>query len=335
MSSRNGKVKSWAEVYQKFEQRCSIKRVKPSSMFTYGRTMGRFCEWADAEGIAPADIEIFDVEDYLGGLRQDNGAPYAAHSLRTYCKDTRTLLNFAHDRKIFADRIKVELPKTPDDDIKALTDEELEKVLAYFKDQPNPRDAAIVHLLKDTGIRAAELIALNWADISWDHEKQLGTVQITKQMNRKREMVSPKSGKPRTAFFYAETWAWLATMQIEEGISWTVGESDSVNEPGWDGFGFDPANPVFWLSYGDPERMGAPGLGKMLREAGKQLGIRLYPHLFRHTCGRLMTKAGVSPIAIAQILGHSGLTMVMRYSRLWGLDLAEVMAEAMNGYGHK
>ena len=353
MSSRNGNLKTWAEVYTKFEQRCAVKRVKPSSMFTYGRTMGRFCVWADSEGIAPADIELFDVEDYFGSLTQQNGEPYSAHSMRTYCKDTRTLLNFAHDRNIFADRIKVDLPKTTDDNVKALTDSELESVLAHFEDRAavDPtniegfRNAAIVHLLKDSGLRASELCALNWEDISWDSERQLGTIQITKQMNRERKMVSPKNGKPRTSFFYADTFHWLTQLRIAAGWSLTetatvVNLRAGVNGPlpppegySWRTPEGKESHPLFWLSYGEPERMGHPGLGKVLRNAGKKLGIRLYPHLLRHTSGRLMTKKGVSPITIAQVLGHSDLGMVMRYSKLWSVDLADVMAEKMAGNG--
>ncbi len=354
MSRRNGQVKTWAEVYQKFEQRCSVKRVKPSSMFTYQRTMGRFVAWAEQEEIAPADIDALDVEDYLGGLCQDNGEPYAAHSLRTYSRDVRTLLNYAHDRKIIANRIKVELPKTKDDDVKALTDSELESVLAYFEGQAEAhptsfeafRNAAIVHLLKDSGVRAAELIALNWEDIAWDKEKQLGTVQVTKQMNRKREMVSPKNDKPRRAFFYADTWHYLIQMRIVAGWSLTEAAALENLRAGING-PFPPPegtswytpegkeqHPLFWLSYGDPERMGAPGLGRMLRNAGKKVGIRLYPHLFRHTAARLMTKGGVGPIALKQILGHSGLTMVLLYSQLWGEDLEDVVFEKMLGNGN-
>ena len=346
--SRNGKVTNWAEVYQKFEKRCAIKRVKASSMANYEAVMGRFCDWADSEGIAPADFGPLDAEEYLGTLTREDGLPYKTNSLRTHCRNVKTLLNFAADRKIIPDKIKVEMPKSEDDKIKALTGPELEKTLAHFeadadaapdvkpntKPGENIRNAAIIHVLKDSGLRAAELLALNWEDLSWDEERQLGTIQVTKQMNRKREFVPTKNGKNRKTFFYADAWHWLSKYKAEQLIRWAevaAEMTDGWSEEGWDQLPFDPAKPVFWLSYGEPERMGASGLGYMLRTAGKKLGVPLHPHLFRHTAGRLMTKAGLSPVAIMQVLGHSDLTMVMRYSKLWGPDLAEVMAEAMNG----
>ncbi len=336
MSSRNLKVANWAEVYTKFEKRCAGKKIKPSSMAHYRRTMGRFCAWADGEGIKPAEFEPLDAVDYLGGITRQDGEPYKAHSLRTHARDVKTLLNFASDYKIIPERIKVEMPKTPDDSIKALTDQELGTVLANFADQggTNPRDCAIVYLLKDSGVRAAELLALNWDDLSWNEERQQGTIQVTKQMTRKREFVPTKNGKPRTTFFYADTWQWLRKYQTEQRIRMievAAELTDGWSHEGWDQLPFDPAQPVFWLSYGEPERMGASGLGYMLRTTGKKIGIPLTPHKFRHTAGRIMTKAGLSPIAIMQVLGHSDLIMVMRYSKLWGPDLAEVMAEAMNG----
>ncbi len=340
MSSRNLKVANWAEVYTKFEKRCAGKKIKPSSMAHYRRTMGRFCAWADGEGIKPAQFEPLDAVDYLGGISRQDGEPYKAHSLRTHARDVKTLLNFASDYKIIPERIKVEMPKTPDDSIKALTDQELGTVLDWFNERggENPRDAAIVHLLKDSGLRASELLALNYNDLSWDKERQLGTINVTKQMNRNREFVSTKNGKPRTAFFYADTYYWLSQTRIAAG--WNLSKAGQMinlekgelpGTPSPEAYQWQLDHPLFWLSYGEVERMGASGLGYMLKKAGEKIGIPLHPHLFRHTAGRLMTKAGLSPIAIMQVLGHSDLIMVMRYSKLWGPDLAEVMAEAMNG----
>ncbi len=314
--------------------------------------MGRFCEWADAEGIEPAEFEPFDAVDYLGGLTQKNGKPYKANSLRTHARDLKTLLNFAADYKIIGEKVKIEMPKTPDHNIKALTDQELNSTLSYFVDlaeaepeekpntkpRENIRNVAIVYLLKDSGIRAAELLALNWPDIRWDEDAQLGTLQVTKQMNRKREFVPTKNGKNRVTFFYADAWKWLSKYLIEQRLRYTevaAEMTDGWSHDGWNQLPFDQDQPMFWLSYGDPQRMGASGLGYMLREAGKKLGTPLYPHIFRHSSGRLMTKAGLSPIAIMQVLGHSDLKMVMLYAKLWGPDLAEVMAEAMNGNGHR
>ncbi len=71
----------------------------------------------------------------------------------------------------------------------------------------------------------------------------------------------------------------------------------------------------------------------MLTTAGDELGIPLHPHEFRHTAGRLMTIAGMPLVAMMQILGHSSLEMVTRYSLLWGEDVEDLFIDKMNGNG--
>ncbi len=170
--SSNGKVNTWAEVYQKFEGRCEWLGIKSSTMDQYGRTIGRFCCWADQQGIAPASIEPEEVSGYLEGLKRDDGEVYSQGSKRAYARSIKTLLNYAYDEKIISERIKIRMPKAKKEEIKSLGPEQLEKVVDYFEGRAagNPRDTAIVHLLLDTGLRAAELLALRWNDLVWDEE---------------------------------------------------------------------------------------------------------------------------------------------------------------------
>lgn len=340
--SRNGTVGSFEQLYRLFEKRCTAKKVKPSTMDQYARTMGRFVRWADDQGMAPAELESIDVLHYTGTLVREDGQPYKTESLRGHCRNLKTLLNFAADYKVIPAKIKVEMPKPEEDELKALNDQELAKVVAYVEARAEsfPRDAAIVHVLKDSGLRAGELVALNWSDILWDEERQLGTIKVNKQMNRKREIVSVKNGKPRETFFYADAWRYLvkhlketAFENIERAAFDRIDQGLAVNE--WPEGDYKISH-VFGRTKGSnrgPGRLGNSGLGWMLEQIGKEIGIKLHPHLFRHTSGRLMTIAGLSPIVIMQILGHSDLTMVMRYSRLWGPDVANVVAEAMTGNG--
>ena len=342
--SKNGKVGSFAEVYDLFEKRCTAKGIKLGSMELYSRTMGRFCEWADDLEIAPSELQSIDVLNYTGGLTQTNGQPYKSESLRGHCKNIKTLLNFAYDYKLITEKIKVEMPRASAGDVKALTDDQLKSVLKHVEDRADrlPRNAAIVNVLKDSGLRAAELCALNWADLSWDEERKLGTIKVSKQLNRNRDIAPLKNNKPREAFFYAAAWRSLRKLQFDE--IWSVAEIAqrarvdqglAVNE--WPELSeADSLGPIFRRTKGTnhlPGRLGTRGLDYMLKTVGEKLSIPLHAHLFRHTAGRLMTLAGLSPIVIAQILGHSDLAMVMRYSKLWGPDIKNVVAEAMNGNG--
>lgn len=327
----NSIVNSWAEVWTLFEQRCAAKRIKESTMNKYRLITCRFVRWADDEGIAPVDLQPLDVIRYTGNLKREDGKPYKQNTLRTHCRYLKTLLNFAADFKVIPERIKIEMPQAPEDEIKALNDEELESVLGYFDNQAdkNPRDAAIVYLLKDSGIRASELLGLSWEDLEWDEERHLGTVNVTKQLLENRELGPTKNGKSRKAYFNSGTWKHLKALRRSYGVGPPI--AIMSRHEIWKLGLIEPTCPVFLGHEGDHTPLGTSGLGYMLTCAGEELGIPLHPHKFRHTAGRLMTIAGMPPVAMMQILGHSSLAMVTRYSLLWGEDVEDLFVDKMNG----
>lgn len=195
---RNGRIKTWSDVYERFEGRCEYIGNTPSTMDQYNRIMGRFCAWADSEEINPAEIQPTDVSGYLENLRRVDGKSYSPNGRKAHARAVATLLNYGFDERIIDQKIKVRMPKSAEEKVQALTDEELSGVYGCVEaraEDGSPRDAAIVHVLKDSGVRAGELLALNWKDIAWDEDGQLGTIQVTKQMNRKREIVPTKNGK--------------------------------------------------------------------------------------------------------------------------------------------
>ena len=332
-----GKVESFEDLYTLFEQRCTAKGVKDSSMNSYRVTMGRFIKWADGNGIRPDQLDSLDMLAYTGNLTREDGKPYKLNTLATHARDLKTLIGFAVDYGIMAQKVKIETPKISHGEPKALNDEELAAVFKHFEDQAerNPRNAAICHLLIDTGIRAAELCALNWEDLGWDNERQLGTARITKQLLRNGEFGSPKNGEPRKVYFTAATWKYLQAIRAK-----FPGEAHPGMSPReiWHSGYWHPSVAVFW-NHARPgvaweeSRLGARGLDYILRTAGKKLGIALHAHTFRHTCGRLMSIRDMPPQAMKSILGHSSLQMVEHYTRLWGSDVEDLYAERMNGNG--
>ncbi|MCU1287558.1 MAG: Phage integrase family, partial [Acidobacteriales bacterium] len=46
---------------------------------------------------------------------------------------------------------------------------------------------------------------------------------------------------------------------------------------------------------------------------GKETGIHVHAHKFRHTFASRAIAAGVVPITLQRVLGHTTLTMVSRY----------------------
>jgi site-specific recombinase XerD len=79
---------------------------------------------------------------------------------------------------------------------------------------------------------------------------------------------------------------------------------------------------------GDYEPLTTSGVDQLVRNAAEPAGItkRAYPHLLRHSFATWRLSRGMNPIQLAQILGHSSLTMIQAvYSHLSPVDSYEAM----------
>ena len=62
------------------------------------------------------------------------------------------------------------------------------------------------------------------------------------------------------------------------------------------------------------------GVDGLLKAIGKKTGIKLHPHLLRHTGATLFLQNGGSPFECQYLLGHSSLEMTKRYCQSLGFD---------------
>lgn len=73
---------------------------------------------------------------------------------------------------------------------------------------------------------------------------------------------------------------------------------------------------VFLTNYGGPLR--DDRFRDRLKDYAKKVGIkvRIHPHLFRHTSATLFLENGGTERYLAEIMGHSDLRMVSKYTHL-------------------
>ena len=72
--------------------------------------------------------------------------------------------------------------------------------------------------------------------------------------------------------------------------------------------------------------------GKVLRRLGRRVGVHAYPHKFRHTGATQFLRNGGNVFALKEILGHSTMTMVLRYVHLAQVDIEEAHRRASPVY---
>jgi len=185
------------------------------------------------------------------------------------------------------------LPKAlPVDDINQL----LDNVDAYF-DLSKPlevRDYAIMELLYSSGIRVAELAAMNIDDID------LATGHATVIGKGERTRIVHIGTKAKQAME-----RWLAARQV------------MLKDK--------PATTALLLNrYG--KRLSIRGIQYQLKALGKRLSnnVNLHPHMMRHSFGSHLLQSGADLRAVQEMLGHSDITSTQIYTHLDFQQLAKV-----------
>jgi site-specific recombinase XerD len=151
------------------------------------------------------------------------------------------------------------------------------------------RDRAILRLLLNSGMRAAELLALNIEDMNL--------------ILRKGKVKHGKGGDSREIYFNQQT-----RRDIRAYLK---------HRP-------DPRGPLIW-SEKDQKRLAYDGLRAMIKHRAHQAGLEAAPtaHMFRRAFAKDRLKAGVDLMTVSRLLGHKSLAATRRYLKLNDDDLQE------------
>lgn len=172
-----------------------------------------------------------------------------------------------------------------------LTEAELRALIMALRDEPNRSAAHALALLAATGARRGEALGAKWEHI--DYDRRLWTVPVSKSGKRRHIPLSD-----------------AALAILERQRPWA---------PGLFIFpGADPDKPL-----GDPT--------KAWRRAKKLAGLDpdLRIHDLRHTFASTLVGKGRSLHEVGTLLGHSQISMTMRYAHLAPARLIEAANEAV------
>ena len=76
------------------------------------------------------------------------------------------------------------------------------------------------------------------------------------------------------------------------------------------------SGPALLLSYKGGARLSKSSIGSRVRKYGRQLGLEIRPHLFRHACATHLFEAGMELALISRLLGHESSESTRRYTRV-------------------
>jgi site-specific recombinase XerD len=200
-----------------------------------------------------------------------------------HARTIRTFMNFLYNEKYIPDPVKFKLPKIEEKRLLCLNAEQVETLIKACDDI---RDKALILLMVDTGLRREEVCQLDWEDV----DITSGVVRVDRG----------KGGKARSVVVGVTTRRALLAYRRELNM---------------------PAGPLFVTR--DGLRFLPMGLRAIFQRLTKKTGIKVTPHSLRRTFATMSLRAGMNPIHLQGLLGHSTLDMTRRYIQMVDDDLVE------------
>ncbi|MEM9304136.1 MAG: tyrosine recombinase XerC [Pseudomonadota bacterium] len=276
------------------ERRCS-----DHTRSGYGRDLRRWDELADEFGFAADELDL--PRDAIRAMvsrlhRQGLGG----RSLQRWLAAVRGLYRFLLREEIVsanpADGVRA--PKTRRKLPSALDPDEIERLLAIPADTPIAvRDRAMLELFYSSGLRLAELDALDWDDI--DRGERL--VRVAGKGSKTRVL---PIGRPAMAALES----WRDTQQ-----AWCSRQEG-------------PA--IFTSRTG--KRLSVRSIQSRVEHWARQQGLwkRVHPHLLRHSFATHLLESSGQLRAVQELLGHADLGTTQIYTHLDFQHLAETYDRA-------
>lgn len=257
---------------------------QPATITSY-RTVGDqfidFLQDSDLPTVAVA-VQREHVEAYLAAMFDRGVAPA---TVAKHYRSLQQLFKFLlEDDEIPSSPMeRMSPPRVPEQPVPVLTDEELVRLLAACTGRTfeNLRDAAIIRVLVDTGIRASELVGITLSDLD---------------LNTQTAMVMGKGGRGRVVPFGART-----TEALRKYLK------ARAREP------LARTTEAVWI--GRKGELTDSGVRQLLERRGLDAGVpNLHPHRFRHTMAHRWLSAGGQEQDLMRLAGWRTREMVGRYA---------------------
>jgi site-specific recombinase XerD len=284
-------IRQWADTFLRAKQAEGLAR---GSIRFYAENLKNFLVWCDGQYIKQAeDLTAEHLRMFLLRLKDEGHNSGGVHAA---FRSTRAFLRwYAVEVEPEGWRNpcdKVKAPRLADVPLPAASLDDVEKLYRAASGKMGGRDRAVVLVLADSGLRAAELLALNVEDV----DGFTGEIKVR----------CGKGGKSRTVFVGRRT---------RRALRAFMRQCDNLGPP------------LFTSSEGGA-RLRYPGLRQIIRRLSVKAHISQPPiHSFRRCFAINFLRSGGDLLSLSRLLGHSGLSLLARYANQNTADLQRVHME--------
>ena len=160
-----------AELIPSFERHLRAKNLAPRTITSYVDAAHEFDAWLTKQAgvLDVTEIRQEHVENYIDSILSRASASHGATHFRRLQQLWRWLAD--EEEVDLSPMRRMSPPKIPEQPVPIVPEDDLRALLAACegRDFTDRRDAAIVRVLIDCGVRASELIGLTVADLDWDY----------------------------------------------------------------------------------------------------------------------------------------------------------------------
>lgn len=292
------------------------KGLSSKTQENYSRFLKRFLNWLKENKLSnlkPHELSPDHIWKYRTHLARQTRSKRSSKSLTKatqsyYLITLRSLLTFFAERDILAiPPEKIKLPRDKGDkEVRFLSLEQLER-LFEIPDISSPsglRDRAMLETFFSTGMRIAELVALNREQLESSLNKddlELGIVG--------------KGGRARTVYFSSRTLGWLKR--------YLKARNDE-----------DKALFINYRRPTDaPRRLTPRSIEKSIQKYALLAGLpsTTTPHVMRHSFATDMLSQGVDIRILQEFLGHKSITATQIYAHVTSKKLREIHRQFHGG----
>ena len=264
-------VDPWPVLWASFERSLRADNASPLTLKVYGDAGHKFYGFLvdRSRSTDPAQIAKRDIEEFLIWLRETptvkTGRPAMPATVRARFSALRRFFNWLEEEEEIqhSPMARMHGPKVEEPPPAVLSEDEQRRLLAacHGPDFEDRRDAALLRLMLDAGLRRGEVAGMKVEDLD------LGG-QVVKILG--------KGGRPGVAFFGAKT-----ARDLDRYLRLRARHSNA-------------ALPALWLA--QKGGLTGDGIHHLIQRRARLAGIErtIHPHLTRHSWAHAMKSAGAS-----------------------------------------